>query len=294
MILNAKSGGGHHSAEEVCASFAEQGCACVVTTLAPSADLAALAREDGLEVVWVAAGGDGTVNAVAGIVAGTERCMGVLPLGTLNHFARDLKMPQNLDEAVAVLARCGSMPLDVAEANGRIFVNCSSLGIYPEVVEDRDRMTQDGHWTKWSAMVVAAAKAFLRFRQLEVEVEVDGTVRRWRTPLLFVGNNIYEMGGDCAGQRKRLDQGVISVVVATHMSRWTAARMLLSALVGGARRMPELENLVATKFTVRTKKRMLRVAFDGEVMRLAPPLHYRILAGALSVIVPDGPREAVD
>ncbi len=288
VILNAKSGKGQATSPGVRAAFERNGCGCEVTELGPGVDLAALGRRDDASVVWVAAGGDGTVNAVAGVVAGTERLMGVLPAGTLNHFARDMKMPGEMDEAIRVVARCGWRAVDAAEANGSVFVNCSSLGIYPEVVLERDRMTKGKRWSKWAAMLVAASKAFVRFRQLKVEVEVEGEVRRWRTPLLFVGNNAYEMDGNELGQRNCLDKGTLAVVVAKRMSRWAVARMVVAAIFGRMRAMPELEEFEATGFTVYANRRRLRVAFDGEVRRMASPVSYRCLPGALRVIAPDG------
>lgn len=291
MIFNAKSGYGHATSAQIRSLFEQYGCECTLTELGPGVDLGVLAREDDLQVAWVAAGGDGTVNAVAGVIAGTNRVMAVLPVGTLNHFARDLKMPGELTQAIEVVGRCGWRPIDAGKANGRVFVNCSSLGIYPEVVMERDRMTKSRGWSKWSAMLIAATRAFVRFRQLEVELEVDGVVRRWRTPLLFVGNNAYEMEGSEAGQRSCLDQGLLAVIVASHMSRWAAARMVLAAMVGRLHQLPELEHFLVTRFTVRTRKHRLRVAFDGEVCRMAPPVTYCSQPGVLRVIAPDGRYE---
>jgi diacylglycerol kinase family enzyme len=291
VILNAKSGDGHATAGEIRNAFEQYGCKCTITELGPGVDLGALASEDEAGLAWVAAGGDGTVNAVAGVVAGTERVMAVLPVGTLNHFARDMNMPGELAQAIEVVARCGWRAVDAADANGRVFVNCSSLGIYPEVVMDRDRLTKRRGWSKWAAMLVAATKAFVRFRQLRVELEVDGTVRRFRTPLLFVGNNAYQMDGNVAGQRSCLDQGELEVIVASHMSRWAAARMVVAAMFGRAGELPELEQFFVTRFTVRTRKHRLRVAVDGEVCRMAPPVTYCSRPGALRVIAPDGQHE---
>lgn len=291
VILNAKSGAGLATADEIRTAFERYGCECTITELDARVDLRELVQRDKIQVAWVAAGGDGTVNAVAGVVVGTERVMAVLPVGTLNHFARDMKMPGDLAEAIEVVARCGWRAVDAAEANGRTFVNCSSLGIYPEVVMDRDRLTRRRGWSKWAAMLVAAGKAFMRFRQLSVEVEVNGEVRRWRTPLLFVGNNLYQMEGSETGQRECLDQGLLAVVVASRMTRRVAARMVLAAAVGRVGQMPELEKFLVTGFKVQSSRRRLRVAFDGEVSRMAPPISYRSRPGALRVIAPDGPHE---
>jgi diacylglycerol kinase family enzyme len=291
VFLNAGSGTGGTSASEVCRAFAAEGWGCEVTPLRPELDWAALGSEDGAEVVWVAAGGDGTVNAVASACMGSERTMGVLPIGTLNHFARDLGLPVRLDEAICAVCRGTGRGVDAAEANGEWFVNNSSLGVYPAMVLDRDRMCRKGA-SKWWAMVKASARAFVRFRCLDIELQLEETVRRCRTALLFVGNNRYDKAGGRLGQRVHLDEGVLSVAVVTGATRWGMSKVFAAALFGRAKEVGELEEFLVREFKVRARgRRRLRVSFDGEVKRMEGPIRYRIHAGALQVMVPE--REAV-
>jgi diacylglycerol kinase family enzyme len=288
VFLNEDSGAGRVAAETLCASFAAHGCECEVTPLQERLDWRGLAGRDGAEVVWVAAGGDGTVNAVAAACAGSERVMAVLPVGTLNHFARDLRIPLRLEEAIELAATGKARAVDAAEGNGRVFVNNSSLGVYPAMVLDRDRMRKGGA-SKWWAMVKASARAFWRFRCLEVEFEVEGKLRRCRTALLFVGNNRYEKEGGRVGQRKRLDEGVLSVALIAGTTRWGMLKVFAAALVGRAKDAGELEEFVVRSFKVMARgRRRLRVAFDGEVKRMAGPLEYKTRPGALRVIAPEG------
>jgi diacylglycerol kinase family enzyme len=245
-----------------------------------------LAAQDDAEVVWVAAGGDGTVNAVGAACAGTDRVMGVLPIGTLNHFARDLGVPLQLEEAIALAATGPVRGVDAAEANGLIFVNNSSLGVYPAMVLDRDRLRKSGAG-KWWAMVRASARAFWRFRCLEVEFEAGGTMKRCKTALLFVGNNRYEKEGARVGQRMRLDEGVLSVALIVGATRWGMLKVFAAALAGRGNDVGELEEFDAVSFRVRARGRhRLRVAFDGEVKRMKGPLEYKTLPGTLRVIAP--------
>jgi diacylglycerol kinase family enzyme len=286
IFFNADSGVGGVSTADLCAAFAAHGCACEVTILRKALDWPSLAAGDPIETVWVAAGGDGTVHAVAAVCAGTQRPLAVLPVGTLNHFARDLGLPLRLEDAIQLVATGPVRSIDAAEANGILFVNNSSLGVYPAMVLDRDRMRKGGG-NKWWAMVVASARAYIRFRCLHVELEVDGQSRHCKTALLFVGNNRYAKQGGRIGQRERLDEGVLSVALVAGPTRWGMLKVFAAALLGRAKQAGELEEFLITSFHVRAHgRRRLRVAFDGEVMRLPSPIAYRIRPAALRVIVP--------
>ena len=285
VFLNAKSGGTDANAEGLTRMFAAHDCACIVTDLDRSVDLAGLARSEPEEVAFIAAGGDGTVNCVAAVVAGTARKLGVLPVGTLNHFAKDLALPQELEAAVAVAAGSVSRAVDAAEVNGRIFVNNSSIGAYPLMVLDRERMKRTG-LNRWASLALASAKSFLRFRRRHVKLEIDGRARRFRTPLVFVGNNEYCMDGFRMGKRERLDQGELALFLAHDITRVGVLRMIFAALRGRVKEAPEYEEVKATQVTITPHKRRLRVSLDGEVKRMHSPLRYSIKPGALQVLCP--------
>lgn len=296
VFLNAESGTGGVSAESVCVGFRALGCPCQATALnrrqnSQGPDWRGLQASDAPEVVWVAAGGDGTVNAVAAVCARSQRTMAVLPVGTLNHFARDLGMPLRLEDAIAAVATGPVRRIDAVEANGIVFVNNSSLGVYAAMVLDRDRMRKDGAG-RWWAMVKASARAFWRFRCLEVEFEAAGRPRRCNTALLFVGNNRYRKEGSQMGQRERLDEGVLLVALVAGGTRLGLLKVFAAALFGRVKNVGELEEFAVRSFQVKARgRRNLRVAFDGEVKRMRGPLVYRALPGALRVI---GPNPAAD
>ena len=153
-------------------------------------DLAEDARSAAADADAVAAvGGDGTVNAVAAALAGRSVPLLVVPAGTLNHFARDLGLPLDPVEA-ALLVRDGEpRAVDVAEVNGRVFVNNSSIGAYPLAVVLRERLQDEGPGGKWTAMARAALRTFRRFPTLRVRVAADDGEIDLETPFVFVGNN---------------------------------------------------------------------------------------------------------
>ncbi len=175
-------------------------------------EAAAAAVADGAELV-IAGGGDGTVSAAAGALAGTQSVLGVLPLGTLNHFARDLGIPLDLADAAKLIAEGKSRKVDLGEVNGRTFINNSAIGIYPLMVLDRDSQQMRMGRSKRLAMAVAAARTLLRFSSRTLTLTVNETSAHVDTPLLFVGNNAYRLELPRAGTRERLDGGELSVVV---------------------------------------------------------------------------------
>lgn len=254
--------------------------------IAQEARAAAKAKPDAI----VAAGGDGTVNAVAGAIVGTGIPLGVLPLGTLNHFARDLRVPLDLLGAARVLAEGEPRAIDVGEVNGRLFVNNSSIGIYPEIVREREAQQESLGRGKWAAFLVATWRVMRRFPRLFVIVDLKDRVLARSTPFVFVGNNRYEARLTAPGTRSRLDAGELSVLTAHDPTRWGVLRMLFGALLrpGPEPRAPGLDLATRPEVVVDARKRALRVALDGEVVEMRPPLRYRVRPGGLRILAPGG------
>jgi YegS/Rv2252/BmrU family lipid kinase len=240
-------------------------------------------RGDDLLIVG---GGDGTISAAASALAGTETLLGILPLGTLNHFARDLGIPADLTEAARLIATRRVKSVDVAEMNGRVFINNSAIGLYPLMVVDRDVQRARLGRSKRLAMIVAAVRTLARFRHHRLTLTINDQKTTVDTPLLFVGNNRYRLDIGAAGERENIDEGCLSVFVMRKNSR----RGLIAASVRALfnRRKPgemlELEHV--ERLRVASSRSMLAVSLDGEVVRAAPPLEYKIRKKALRVIAP--------
>lgn len=234
----------------------------------------------------VGGGGDGTLNAVASALVRSDTLFGILPMGTLNHFARDVGVPEDFDLALAAIAARHHVPIDVGEVNGRYFLNNSSLGVYPDIVRDRERQQRKLGRNKWVAFAWALWGAIRRFPFLTVRLSVDGEKAVHRTPFVFVGNNAYQMQGLRMGTRAGLRDGVLSIYVADKPSRLQLAALALRALFGRLHQTREFRAHLSGELQVETDHHKLRVATDGEVREMQPPLLYRIHAGALRVIVP--------
>ncbi|BDG04128.1 hypothetical protein AMOR_31240 [Anaeromyxobacter oryzae] len=283
VVVNAKAGSGSGPAA---ISAALRAAGVDGEVLAVRGDrLGATARDAagaGAAAV-VAAGGDGTVSAVAGALAGTATPLGVLPLGTFNHFARDLGLPLELEEAARVLARGAVREVDVAEVNGRVFVNNSSVGLYPLAVRDRERRRV---LPKAVAMALAVARTLARLPVFHLRLRVGGVALPRPTPVLFVGNNLYDLDLFAPQRRAALDGGALSVFVVRHATRAGLAGMALRAAVGRLDTARDLEALAVPELVVDARRGRLLVSADGEVFRAATPLVYRARPRALRVLAP--------
>jgi diacylglycerol kinase family enzyme len=252
------------------------------------ADLLKLGRRavrEGAPII-VAGGGDGTVSTIAALVVGTDKTLGVLPLGTLNHFAKDLRIPVDLAEAVRNLTEGRAVNVDVGEVNGHIFVNNSSLGIYPKLVRLRQMIQQLG-LSKWPAFMVALFAVLRRYPLVGVRLVVEGQKLVRRTPFVFIGNNEYETSSFRLAARPCLTAGKLSIYTAPVKGRFELIKLFVKALFGKIKEDANFDYLSAPEVWVETRRRTIRVAFDGEVRRLRTPLHYRARPGTLRVIVPD-------
>jgi YegS/Rv2252/BmrU family lipid kinase len=234
----------------------------------------------------VVGGGDGTIGAAASALVGSTTMLGILPLGTLNHFARDLGLPADLGQAATLLAAGEDRRVDVAEMNGRIFINNSAIGLYPLMVVDRDMQRERLGRSKRLAMIVASLRTLGRFHRHRLTLTVNGRKRLVDTPLLFVGNNDYRIDIAAPGKRESLDDGQLCVLV---MRKKTAAGLIAAsvrALFNRARADDMVQIDGVQRLTVGSARSQLRVSLDGEVVRAEPPLEYKIRKKALRVVAP--------
>ena len=291
MILN-RAAGTSAKTDEIDAKVREQfsaaGLEAEIRHPDERRDLSAVAEEaaaSGEEII-VAGGGDGTVSAVAGVLAGTEKTLGVLPLGTLNHFAKDLAIPLELPAAVETIARGRAVKVDVAEVNGRVFINNSSLGLYPHIVANREEQQERLSRSKWTAFFWATLHAFRRFPFLNLQITLEDKQLVRRTGFLFVGNNEYQIAGFNLGGRRCIDGGNLGLYLTHRTGRLGLLRLGLRALLGRVEQAEDFDAFCVQEATIEVRKRRVLVATDGEVNWMETPLYYRARPGALRVMVP--------
>src|SRR3954469_18059335 len=288
VIMNRGAGGSDDPEERIVALLKARGKEATVVHPNGGEDICAVARHaaQSNERIIVAAGGDGTISAVAAAVCGTDKVLGVLPVGTLNHFAKDLGIPLDLESAVRTLAEGESSEVDVGEVNGRVFINNSSLGLYPQIVSRREAQQQQLARGKWFAFFWATIQAFRRFPFLDLRVEFEGQQIVRRTAFLFVGNNEYQIAGFSLGSPACVNAANLGLYLTHGTGRFGLFRLAFHALFGRVEQAEDFDIFCVTEARIETRKRRLLVALDGEVERMNTPLEYRIRPAALRVLVP--------
>ncbi|HWN99098.1 MAG TPA: diacylglycerol kinase family protein [Blastocatellia bacterium] len=289
VIINAGSGASakDDACEQIAQHFEAAGVDARISLARTGADILELARRAvrGDAATIVVGGGDGTIGAVASTLVGTDNRLGILPLGTFNHFAKDLKIPLDLAGAVRTISEGHSIQIDVGEVNNHIFLNNSSLGLYPSIVRHREQKQRLGHG-KWPALIWAAFSVLRRYPFIDVRLNTDGKEFASRTPFVFIGNNEYEMESFNIGTRACLDAGHLSLYLSHRTGRLGILKLAMRALFKRLPQAGEFVALCATDVRIETRRRRVHVSMDGEVVVMQPPLQYRVRPGALRVIVP--------
>ncbi|EYD73176.1 diacylglycerol/lipid kinase family protein [Limimaricola hongkongensis] len=258
-------------------------------------DIAETARQavrDGCATV-VAAGGDGTIMAVASALKGSDSALGVLPLGTFNFFARGYGIPEDPERAARIIAGGHSQPIDLGTVNGRVFLNNASIGVYPAILKERETV-----YRRWGRRRIAAhwsvLKTFWRFRRpLKVELEANGTRRRFRTPLVFAARSAFQLdhfglqGADC------IREGGFAVFVAPDEGRLGLMSDAVRLAVKQMRLGEDFELICTDRMTIHLKRRRQLVACDGEKFTMEGPLEFEMVRNAFRIITPHHADEAV-
>ena len=291
VVVNKGGGswrGEEGEAERFRAAFARAGVEADVRPTEPDGIVEAFAEAaeaPNLDAV-VAAGGDGTVSCAAGHLCGRDRPLGVLPLGTLNHLARDAGIPADLEDAAAVIAAGHARAIDVAEVNGRIFVNNSSVGLYPDMVRMREAHQHRTGRGKRLAMLRASYGSLRHFRRHRLWISAPGLEAPVRTPLLFVGNNRYETNLFALGRRERLDGGELCLHAVRSRSRLGLFWAGIRGLFGRLDRQRDFLTAYVAEAEISTRRHSITLSCDGETVTMETPLRYRIRPKALRLIVP--------
>ncbi|HVF07209.1 MAG TPA: diacylglycerol kinase family protein [Actinomycetota bacterium] len=279
LVANDDAGAG---GDDLLAHVRSRLADALVVTLEPGLDLAehvGSAKAD--DRVIVAVGGDGTVNAVAQQVVAAGGTMGLVPAGTLNHFARDLGLAET-DDAIEALERAETTLVDVGRVGDRLFVNNLGIGLYPEVVRRRER--QEDTIGKWPALVVSAVQVFFDFDPLEGVVEADGDRRVLEAAAVFVGNNMFSTEPGRVGTRERLDEGVFDLrIVRTSESVRARSNQAWHAITRLPRRVVRT---TARRVRVELRDGARPIALDGEEIGDREVVDIAMEPGALRVVVP--------
>lgn len=229
------------------------------------------------DVVVVGYGGDGTLSSVAQQLVGTRTVFAPLPGGTLNHFTKDLGVDQDLTNAVNRLTNAKVRKVDTALVNGRLFLNNSSIGLYPSSLTERSRV--ESTLGKWPAAIYASVHAFVRFKLYTVTI----ARKTYKTPFIFVGNNRYDIESLMA--RDSITGGMLNIHMITTTQRRALLKIALLTIIGKANQAEEFKSFETDDLLIHINKRAVRVSFDGEHAKLSTPVHYEIQQKSLRVLM---------
>ena len=250
------------------------------------------AVDGGAEVI-VAAGGDGTITALAGALAGTERAMGILPLGTVNALAKDLGIPLEVKSAIAALATGVPRRIDVGEVNERIFLHKVVIGVIPSLAAAREHIRGQGTWASKFAFMRFLLHRLSRARRMAVAIAPeDGPEHIVRAKAVAVACNEYEQGLGKVFSRPTLDGGRLTIYTLTSLTVGDFVRLASGMVLGTWQDAPALSIESSAGVIIRSRRKLLKVMFDGEVETLHSPLRFQIRPLALSVLVPPGAAES--
>jgi diacylglycerol kinase family enzyme len=289
LIVNRGGGASRQDgAERLRALFRARSVDPEIVEVAPE-DLETVCREaaksDGCDVM-VAVGGDGTIGTAAAALADTGRPLGIVPFGTLNHFARDAGIPIDPEQAVETICAGHRRRVDLAEVNGRIFVNNSAVGLYPEMVRFRDEAQARTGRSKRLAMLSASLRALRSFRRRRLWISAEGLEAPVRTPLLFVGNNRYQVNLLALGRREAIDQGELCLYAVRARSRAHLVWAGIRGIFGKLDQQRDFVTAYVKEAEISANRAALILSLDGETTSLSTPLRYRIRPGALTLIAP--------
>jgi diacylglycerol kinase family enzyme len=242
------------------------------------------AIEQGARRVLVA-GGDGTIGSAASALAGTGVELAILPSGTLNHLAKDLGLPLELESAARMALSGDAIPMDAAAVNDRLFLNTSSVGAYVSFVRARERL--EPRLGYGVASLIAGMRLVVRMPTFRVAVRVEGETREYVTPLVFIGVGERELRLPTLGARVAGGKHGLHVMVVRQRS---GARTLALGMAAAARgvdavaQTPALDSFIVDACSV--QQRVKRISVDGEIVKATAPLAYRLIRGQLHVVAP--------
>ena len=236
--------------------------------------------------VITASGGDGTINGVATIIRNSDSALGVIPSGTFNHFAKDAGVPLDFEEAVLNLINGQISYIDYGSVNDKIFLNNSSIGQYPIAVLVRESARKRSNLNKKFAMVLSSIKTSIKYPLISISADSQQDEGAIKTPLVFIGNNYYDISPLSIGKRSELTSGKLYAYASKCTNVFCSLHLAFLSFFNQLKLSSKFVLVSFTDATINSKSKLLPVAVDGEIFKLKTPLHYKMNHKALKVILP--------
>jgi len=259
------------------------------------ADLAHEAQQAATQAVAtrtavIAVGGDGTLNTVAQAAHALGCPMGVVPQGTFNYFARTHGIPSDPAEATSQLLQWAPRPVQVAAINDHVFLVNASLGLYPDLLEDREAYKARFGRSRWVAFWAASATLLRAQRRLRLHIEQGAAARDVQALTLFIGNNRLQLEQLGVEPEQAIPSAHVTAVMLRPIGTLSMLRLMLHGAMGTLGDAQSVERFEFDHLVVRPTlapgRRGVKVAFDGEVTRLRAPLDFRVLSKPLYLLMP--------
>lgn len=295
MVMN--TGSGHHAygheqlARQLTDYFSEQGFEVDLYLLTEAHQLSEVVRQARAKHereggVIVAAGGDGTLNTVAQELKHSHIRMGIIPLGTFNYVARALGIPLEPFAAAEVIVKGTAQPVHLGTVNDYIYLNNASIGLYPKIIEQRELYNARFGRFRVVAMVSGFVVLMREQQKLKLKMTIDGEQTPIETPLVFFGNNQLQLQDLKLKLAQCVEQGKLAAVAITALSRWQMIKLIHRLQVGLFEQAPEVTSFCAEQIKIESRVKHMKVAIDGEIVRIPTPLIFKVAHNALQVMVP--------
>lgn len=293
IILNPASGRGDHRADALREAAARHSEVEIREIPSPKKLRATVeqALADGCDPI-IAAGGDGTIGALAAALAGTGVTLGILPMGTFNYFARSLDLPEDPAEALEIALNGASRQVPIGDVNGRIFLNNASLGAYASVLSVRETIYRNWGRSRLAAYWSVIVAMTTIYHSLKMTITVDGTRHRLKSPMAFVAISAYQLAEFDLDGAEAVREGKLALFVARDVGRLKLLWRALRIFFRGARSGTDYMLLTGEEITIETKRNKRLIAHDGEKERMPGPYRFRLRQGALTVRVPHDAEQA--
>jgi YegS/Rv2252/BmrU family lipid kinase len=287
MFFNASSGAKLPEGELSAFRSVANDLGVQIVEIGPDVDIGATIRRQVSEGrrLFLAAGGDGTIHHVLQPLVNSEATLAVIPVGTYNHFARDVGIPLTWREALETALHGETRQIDVGRANDRFFVNNLSIGLYPELVRKREERGRD--YPRWKARMYAAYSTLRRYRHVTLSIDTEHHHEIVRTHVFIVSNNTYDLSRvGIEAPRSTLSEGRLSVYWLPHMPRIALMKFVAHYLAGRVRTAPGFRSFRTQRMKVQSSRLRLHAGIDGEVFTLTSPLVITSVPQSLLVKVP--------
>lgn len=242
--------------------------------------------------IVVAAGGDGTVNALATLCYQSGATLAVVPLGTFNYFARALGIPTELDAALEVVSTGKVRKVSAGFVQEHLFLNNASFGLYPTLIRKREQASSRYGRKRFVAALSALHSLFYEQKLFAVKLHKDNASETHRTSMVFVGNNSFQLDNLGLEVSECAENDRLAAVILKPLNRWQTCRLMWRGIVKNLKFESKLVQFCADTFEVETKRQQIDMVIDGEIVRCTTPLQFRVEGHAINVLVPAATEKA--